>query len=305
MRLRRQVLGVVVALAASLSACSSVDETSFTAEERADFLADSVHAPRRFVYTRTSGASRYEVSGEVEDDYRYRGSVGTVYEEVVVDDQRFVKLSDAAVLPAATRAMANLAPLVGGEWVSDAARAPGEFAPRSSALLSPTALLDAVRALDVGDNAELFKRAVRSSKRYDPDSSGYLRRTDKFAAHPEAGVRYDYFPSPYQPDVVFRDGVPADLDERLRSAFLYVSFWFRGGRVTRIETLFDVDAERVARDARSALDVLSEASGTRSDPATLPPAPAPYREAYEFEYPPEPPVVVRPEHAQTLNLPAE
>ena len=313
---RRLFTCVALAAAAVLSSCTSADETDLTADERVDAFDASVHSPRTFSYTRTQGDGRLEVRGRVEDDYRYQADVASkgeqVYQEVVFDDRRFVRVS----APTATAAAAaggdaeSTAALARGEWVRDGQGAPGEFAAVGSATAdsqsgsgpAPGLVLGVVRALENADQAERFGSAIRGARSYDPDSSEYLERNDKFPPHPESGRRYDAVPGPYQPDVLFADGVPDDLAERLTSSSLYLSFWFRDGRLTRIEAFFDVDVKRVADDMRTAMRLQAARSGARLDPATVPPAPQPYRETYTFEYPKDPVKVEAPAAVATVSL---
>jgi hypothetical protein len=305
---RAVLLGLSVLLVAG---CSTSSPAELTGEERTDAFDESVHAPRLFEFVRSAGGSRYEVRGEVEDDYRYAGTVVAdgkdQYGEVVLDDRRFVKLA-AAPLPVEARADAALAPLVRGDWVADSARAPWEFAARSTSVLGAAPVLEAVRALESGDKAVFLRRAVEGARRYDTGSADYLERNDKFPAHPEDGVRYDAFPAAYQPDLLFRDGIPTDLEARLQAAFLFASFWFKDGRVTRIETFFDVDVKRVAADMRAALDVQASTLGGAAvagagGVALAPVPPPPYRETFTFRYPAAAPVVAAPAPAATLALP--
>ncbi|HZQ26215.1 MAG TPA: hypothetical protein VFA94_00830 [Acidimicrobiales bacterium] len=295
MRGRAAWAAAVVIFSLPLAACTGSTDNSLSAKQRSDFLDASVHAPRQFVFQRELGGARSEVRGAVADDYRYQAEVAAggalLYREVVVDDRRFVKLDKP------------VADVVAGAWVADASGAPGEFARRAVGPLSGGAVLDAVRALEAGPDAELFKTAVKTARRYDPKSSDYVKRNDKFPPHSEDGVRYDALPGAYQPDLLFRQGIPPNLEQRLRAAFLYASFWFKDGRITRIETLFDIDVKRVAQDMRSALDVQAKATGGRLDPSTLPPTPGPYRETYTFQYPKDPPVVTPPAATATVRLP--
>lgn len=311
---RRLFACVALAAAAVLSSCTSAGDADLTADERVDAFDASVHPPRTFSYTRTQGDGRLEVRGRVEDDYRYEAEVASngeqLYQEVVFDDHRFVRVSAQAAAALTTGDAEDTAPPARGEWVRDGRGAPGEFAAAGSAdaeaqagaAPAPALVLGVLRALEKADQADRFRSALRVARVYDPDSSGYLERNDKFPPHPESGRRYDAVPGPYQPDVLFADGVPDDLAERLTSSSLYLSFWFRDGRLTRIEAFFDVDVERVADDMRTAMRLRAARSGAQLDPATVPPAPQPYRETYTFEYPQDRVKVEAPAATATVSL---
>lgn len=293
----------------AVASCAPRGSTELTADEREDALAMSAHAPRRFTFERTLGTPLYRIDGEVEDDYRYRAtfSLGDreVYEEVDIDDRRVLQVRDASALPEAARTDPKLAPLLSGAWVSDSANAPTEFvkADAQARLLDPAVVLDKVRYMEKTQQERTRLQRLRAATRHDPKSTRYLRRNDKFPAYPEDGIRYDIVPPSYDGDLLFRNGIPDDLAESLESSVLYLSYWVKDGRMTRIELFFDVDVKAVEADIRDAAERQANRSGIATSAITTPPVPQPYRETYTFSYPKEPVRLTLPTPTGTVALP--
>lgn len=305
---RRWLALAVLALVAP--SCTDKDQARYIGpHEREHFLEHSINEPKEFTYTSTSGSGRLEVRGTMEDDYRYQASVtgpAATYEEVVVDDLRFVKLVDPGLSGKAIAGDASLAPLLQGAWVRDAAGAPPEFAlDDSTRLLGPEVVLRAVRTLELPLYKELFTHGLENAVPYDPGSVRYVRRDDKFPAYKDDGHRYDVFPTAYRPDRVFGDGMPDDqqLEERVFTAFLYASVWYHQERVTRIEIFFDVDTERLTRDVRAAAEATAAKNRIPVEQVPVPAVPLPFRHTYTFRYPEHPIPTGIPTPVATVTLP--
>jgi hypothetical protein len=270
-------------------------------------LTASAHAPRRFTVERTVGVPRYRVTGEVEDDYRYRATFALdgrdVHEEYVLDDRRLLRLADASALPEGGDRGA-LGALLSGAWVADSANAPAEFPKTGTAvrLLDPAVVLEPVRFLERIGREEGPRRLLRGAARHDPGSTRYLRSRDKFEAHKEAGVRYDVVPGNYDGDLLFRNDIPQELERALEPSFLYVSYWFRDGRITRVERFFDIDVDAVSRDLRAAAERQAGRARVNVSVIPVPPVPQPYRDVYTFEYPGEPVRLTAPTPSATVTL---
>lgn len=305
---RHAVASALALLTFVAVACTSKDDAGFSPEERQRFLAASVHAPREFLFTRASRNERLTVRGFVADDHRYAAEVstaeGTAFEEVVLDDARLVKLHDVAKVAPSAAADPTLVTAPRGAWLADAAGAPPEFR-RSNAVrraIDGELVLEVVRALELPTYDSLFVTRINGAMPYDPDSSAYVERNDKFPPHPESGRRFDVFPVPYDPEAIFRDGAPGDLAQRLPLYFLYASFWFDGSHLTRVELLFDIDTQRVEADLKAAADAQRKRLGGVSVKAP-PPVPAPFSATFTFRYPDVAPVIEAPAPQATISLP--
>jgi hypothetical protein len=295
-------------VAATLSGCGGKQGTDVSGEDRVKFVRSASEAARAVRFEHTEGQARRSVVATVEDDYRYRASLRegdrVAYEEVVVDDFRAIRLADPAVIPEPVRAAPSLAPALTGGWVEDAAKAPPEFVNPTAPLrvLDPRPVLDVVRVLDEWTSAS-GKRVVQRMARWDPKSSNYVFRYDKFEGHKEDGVRYDLFPTPYDADDVFDDGIPSSFPDEMLARFLYTSLWFKDGRVTRLERAFEIDTKTVARDLESAASRQAQRAGVSVKSIALPPVPAKYRESYTFAYSSADAKVVRPATVAVVALP--
>ncbi|HUR49813.1 MAG TPA: hypothetical protein VMY88_09865 [Acidimicrobiales bacterium] len=308
MKVLRALL-VTVALAGA--ACTPAGGDVLDAEARAEALSDSAHAPRRFSLQSTRSGEEVTIEGVVEDDYRYSASLSidgrAVYEETVIDDRRWLRIVGLNELTPATRstldALPELAPLVAGQWVADASGAAPEFVEPSAKLrlLGPAPVLDAVRRLDTLENDGTSLAQLRTAREYDPDSVNYLEREDKFDRRADDGLRFDVKPSAYDPDAIFGRGLPPNLEEALERFALYTSYWIGEGRLTRIETFFDVDREVVTKDLAALIEATTPDSGVA---AVVPPTvPRPYREVFAIEYPDIAPRITAPEAAVRIRLP--
>lgn len=305
----RRRLGWMFVVVLVLASCAPKDDDQLSGDERADALRSSAHAPRTFSFRHTSQPLKLAVSGEVEDDYRYRAtfSIGDrpAYEEVVVDDHRAIRLVDPSALPEPARANAALAPLLSGAWMADAANAPPEFvkADVPARLIDPSVVLEKVRYLENVQQDPERKDVVKFAAFYDPGSTEYLRRNDKFPPHEKDGIRYDVLPGSYQGDQMFREGIPDDLVKQLERSFLYLSWWFKEGRVTRVELFFDVDVKAVTRDMKASAERQAKRAGIPVENVPLLAVPRPYRQTYTFKYPKEPVRVALPPTTGTVTLP--
>lgn len=309
MRHRRAVV-LPILLCLLAPACTNKQSTTYSVKRRDGFLRASLHAPREFTYTQTTGEETLEVRGRVRDDYTYQASVSRrgslTYEEVDVDDSRWILVHDATLARAAAHDTA-LRDLVPGQWLSDSTGAPGEFR-RASApvrLLGGELVLEVVRALELPVYDSLFQKRIRQATKYDPDSVNYVERNDKFPPYLEDGVRFDVFPASYEPQLLFRNGIPNDLEQRLPTYFLFASFWYDGKHLTRVELFADIDVKRVTADIRAAAEGQGGAAGagTPVDESLLPRVPQPFRATYTFRYPEEPLLVTAPAATGTVVLP--
>jgi hypothetical protein len=168
--------------------------------------------------------------------------------------------------------------------------------------MDPGSVLSAVRNLEMlVRTGSVFKVAL--AQKWDPQSHEYIRQHDKFPPHKEDGVRYDVIPAPYDGGAVFANGVPPDLTAALKQYALYESYWFKDGRITRIESFFDVDTKAVERDLRAA--ARREASSPVSTDARLPSVPRPYHETYTFNYPKDGVKVTLPDATATVTIPRQ
>lgn len=302
-------LGLVLLALLTLASCAANEEEQLSGDEREEALHESAHAPRTFAFRHTSGPLKLAVSGDVEDDYRYRGTFAVgdrpAYEEAVVDDRRAIRLVDPAALPEPVRANPALAPLMSGAWMADAANAPPEFAKADTQirLIDPSVVLEKVRYLESLEQDPDRIGQVRGAAFYDPGSTSYLRRNDKFPAHEKDGSRYDILPGSYQGDLLFREGIPQDLVKQLERSFLYISWWFKDGRITRVELFFDVDQKAVTRDMKASAERQAKRAGIPVENIPLVPVPPPYRQTYTFTYPKEPVQVALPPTTGTVTLP--
>lgn len=237
---------------------------SIKAKDIAALAELSTLKPHRFEGRVRLAGRAVEVTGVVEDAYRYQATVSidgsVVYEEAVLDDRRFVRLiSPDRLVPHEVFAELPLLhdswlTLMKGEWVLDPQGAPPEFAPTGTAANDAPLRADLVsgfvRFLDAG--REL---AAKGMRKYDRDSVQYLRRDDKFSNDPDDGRRFDALPTPYDPTAVFTDL------ESLRRYFEYTSVWTTTEGVTRVERLLELPPP--SRRYRDMYAQLRRAGGAR------------------------------------------
>lgn len=236
MNRRRMVALLLALLALGMGTCGSRG-SSIQTKELPEFAEQTRLASYRFTGHRELAGHRVDIQGLVEDDYRYQASVlldGTpVYDEVVVDNRRYVrllapnKIVPADLLPELPSLHPTWSSLVGGVWVVDAEGAPPEFTAGANPInapLTPELVLSTVRYLD--DPETLLGGRFRE---YNTKATYYLPKDDKFPVHKDDGARFDSLPQPYDPNGVF-----TGLDSA-RKYFEYVSVWAKPGAVTRIE----------------------------------------------------------------------
>jgi hypothetical protein len=254
-------------------------------------LKASADAPRA-VHVESVSAGKTEVwDAVVEDDYRYSAKYavnGTPqYAEVDYDDGRVVQLQNLGLLGQAQSnpLAATLAP---ERWVTDLDQAPPDFLSQKAVhrILDPRDALDVVHSFDeftVGERATL---PLLRSRKWDPKSQLYVKRDDKFTPNLESGIRYDYMPQPYSGTTLFTNGIPTDMEAKLRDFFLYIAFWFKDGRVTRIEENFLPDAQRIRRDLSDQAKRSARDTGIATSNLRLPEIPAPFHKVISVTYKP-------------------
>lgn len=238
----RAFAALLVAAGTLLSGCAGRSDEGVDADDLPAILEATTLEPRVFTSNVELGGRSLEVTGVIEDDYRYQATVsldgGPVYEEVVVDDRRYLRVHDPAALvtPELLVELPSLHetwPLVlQGGWVVDPGGAPPEFTAGTKPIdapLSAQTVLARVRYLD-GAN-ELVGLGYG---KYDRNSIAYSRRNDKFPVHEEDGTRFDHAASGYDPN-----GVYTTL-QSLRPSFEFVSLWADESMLTRIERLTEL-----------------------------------------------------------------
>ena len=208
-----------------------------------DLAKATALSERGFTASSTFGGSTVLVEGRVSDDYRYSARVSLdgklVYQEVVIDDHRWLRLhAPEAIAPRtvlddlAALGDPNWAALLAGGWVVDPAGAPPEFSAGVDALdvpLTAELVLSRVRFFDrAADTHELNLREYNQKAIY------YLPKDDKFELHREAGTRFDHVPRAFDPNGVFTDLESAE------PFFEYVSVWADTGGWNRYETLMEL-----------------------------------------------------------------
>jgi hypothetical protein len=227
-------LAVVASIAlVSGAACGGGHESAVKVADLDKLATKSALRARTFTSTSTVGGARVTVVGLVEDDYRYAATVSLngapVWEEVVVDDKRYVRVINAAALFDADTA-ASLSTIVSGAWVVDGNGAPAEFTPETTVVpLAPDLVLSYVRVLDTVP--QLTKLGYVE---WNPQGASYLPRSDKFPAHKDNGKRFDHLPTAYDANQVL-NGLDAT-----RPYFEYVSLWANDRGVTRIERTLEL-----------------------------------------------------------------
>lgn len=301
----------MVGCAALLGACG-VQEGGVEVDELPDLAEETSLTPRSFALQVTGeGLTRTElvVEGQVADDHRYHGRVtyepGGGYEELVVDDRRWVRMTGGEVASRFTEQAREscpedeeaLAALAAGEWIEDADGAAGEFeAVDGLEPLSPAMVLGVVRAMDLLPEA---LRAAAKVREWNPQAVDYFEAEDKFERHEDDGLRFDALPPEYDPDRVFRDGIPSP--GTLAEHFTYTSVWVDGGVVTRVETLVDIDRERLRADVERVRRLQSEQTGRPLDELPEPPLPQQMRQTLTIE-PARPALPGAPEDAPLIAL---
>ncbi len=216
-----------------------------------DALAEETAlAPREFEATIAGVGRSMRVSGLVEDAYRYAATVSygdrPLFEEMAVDDARYLRLLDPRPFRAPLASVPAAAPLLAGKWVVDPAGAAPEFgaatSPQSAllrlvdpgletTLLAPSTVLAEVRFLDTLPS---LLRAGRPPIEWNPDSANYIPQDDKFPPHSEDGKRFDALPQPFDPGATFAT-LPA-----VASFFQTSAVWARERAISRIESLLEL-----------------------------------------------------------------
>lgn len=297
--------GIVAMLGvALLTGCAGGPHQTLDLDAVEEAIQQTQSGTRAFTMTRTQNGLAIQISGRVDDDYRYSASVTVdgrpMLEEIVLDDARYLKVLDPSLLVQAPAGVAVNA-LRAGSWVVDPLGAPRDAVADSDQdlpgpLLSPLTVWDQVRFLETVPGA--LRKAQRHHE-YNPDASNYLKKFDKFPRHEADGIRFDALPAAFDPDLAFKDGLPVDLGH-LTPYFLYTSVWVRDGSVTRAELLFDIpdisaDVERVQR-------LQAERSGAPYRSTDRPLIPRPYAVTYQLGSVTGPPSLTAPAGAIPANL---
>jgi hypothetical protein len=283
------VLVAVGVAAGLLGGCAAEPTEGLGSKERTAALRATIETSRVMHQTTTQSGSTAAVDVVVEDDYRYAAkhslNGAVLYEEVVYDDARAVRAGTPAVLgPNGSKPEA--APLVAGEWVQDGDKAPPEFmSPLAPVrLLDPRPTLEVVRSTDDWLNSRSGTLVVASLKKWDPKSQFYVKQDDKFEPHLEGGLRYDFVPAHYDADAFFSEGIPSDFSGKLHEAFTYISFWFKDGRLTRVEGRFLPNDKKVARDLRAEAKRQAKRAGVPVSQIKLPAIPPASHQVTTFEF---------------------
>lgn len=194
---------------------------------------------REFEAIQKADKTALGVAGLVEDDYRYRAAVAadgvSLYEEVVIDDARYFRLSDPSQFAGVAATDPGLTAVLTGGWLVDPHGAPPEFltGPAAGPLppLDPRFVLSRVRFLDT---LPAVIRRGREPKKYNPDAADFLPKDDKFPRRKADGIRFDAIPLAFDP------GISAVSVEALEPYFQYASVWVKMRRITRVERLFEL-----------------------------------------------------------------
>lgn len=233
MRLRLLVATLMILTSCGRGSAKDV----ITADRLASVATSTSLKSRDFTWSLTMLGHTVSVKGSLQDDYRYQAKVfmdsRPVYEEVVVDDARYLHVSDPSVLmDAATFAAVDpaLSAATSG-WVVDPLGAPAEFSLKRTERtpLDATYVLDRVRFLET-----LPVTLKQSFREYNTDAVTYLPKDDKFPAHKGDGTRFDHFPGPYDPNAI------TVTFESLKPYFEYISVWGTLGSITRVEYLMEL-----------------------------------------------------------------
>lgn len=244
---------VIASLAlASLIACGTGSGVEKVEAKDLDGIAEtSSLAAREFSVTITEDSLVFQLSGLVEDTYRYAATVNLhgkpLFQEVVSDDARYVRVLDPEAF--ATKSGAAAAPgaraLLSGDWVVDPRGAPPEFSAAdaeaadpladliegvSPALLGARTVLNEIRFLDA---IPQLLRVATSPRAWNPDGANYLPKDDKFPPYTEDGTRFDSIPRAFDP------GSNINSIQSLHPFFQYTSVWTRDGFISRVEKLFE------------------------------------------------------------------
>lgn len=230
--------------AGALAGCQSGSASGASADDIPRLLTQIGQSGHAISDSRRVGEHTWTVNGVVEDDYRYRAEVlvdGTLaYEEVDVDDARWVRVANPALVlgPSAAATLATnaaTAALLSGRWVTDANGAPSDVisADAVSLPLDPSLVLSALRA------TEEARTHLDGLREWNPDAIYYIPKDDKFPRHEEDGARFDRVP-PKQFDL---EHPPGNL-VRIQEAFEYDSVWIGSAGITRIERLLAMPGPR-------------------------------------------------------------
>jgi hypothetical protein len=283
---------------AGLTACAHPSRGDLSASDRLQLVKDSATAPRVIHVENDSGPEKDVWDATVEDDYRYSASYTfngmPQYEEVDYDDARLVRLEPTSVF-AQRRPDGGGPPVTPGQWVNDLDQAPSDFLSQTAPphFLDPRGALDIVHGFDdFDDTTAVYTPAVTRATKWDPKSQLYVKKDDKFAGHREAGTRYDTIRPPYTSSAIFNNGIPPDYARQIINAFEFTSFWFKDGRVTRIEELFQPDVPRLRRDLQDEAKRMARDTGVSIRQIRLPGIPSAFHKVFTFTYKPEVKVVV-------------
>lgn len=193
---------------------------------------------RTFDATARSAQASVTVAGVVADDHRYRATVSLngrpLYEEIVLDDARWLRVTEPTPFAAAAGASADVDALLSGAWVVDAAGAPAEFGPADEEAgrpLSPRLVVQTVRSPEQLPALLTSGGRVRA---WDPDSVDYQPSEDRFPEHAADGMRFDVLPEPFDPSTI------ALNVQTLERFFRHAAIWVSDGRLTRVEKVLSV-----------------------------------------------------------------
>ncbi|HVE75534.1 MAG TPA: hypothetical protein VND22_02075 [Actinomycetota bacterium] len=261
----------LITLAVLVTSCGRGSAAAETRVKDLDRIAArTALAPKSFESVTIGGGSTLRVTGEVQDDFIYHGVVEQdgqeVYEEIVKDDSRYLRLLDLDRFAQVQALDPALAALLRGEWVADPKGAPSEFsleaASGSPPLFHPGFLLGRVRFIE---KVPSIMRAGRGATEYNTDSVEYLPQDDRFRGiSASVGKRFDSLPRAFDPSVPFVSTAA------LEPYFLYSALWIKGGQVVRVEKTLDLpdgtDAQyrHLYEEARRILQASGRASNTEA-----------------------------------------
>ncbi len=256
----------VLLILATLVACSGNKKGEVKTEDISDLAEKTTLSPRSYSFSREvprrqGGPVTLTVSGLVEDDYKYTGTVAInkeiVYEEVVLDDARFLRLANASLLETvailrrfdapvaeAQRAAgfadpATEAVLLSGGWVFDPQGAPQEFGGDTGA--SPLDAREVLFRSRFLETLPAYLAKGGTSVEWNPEAAFYIPNDDKFPPKERKslneefidpfksdGKRFDVLPKPFDPSIT-----PTNLRD-VEDFFMYVSIWTNDGLIRRV-----------------------------------------------------------------------
>ena len=256
----------VLLILATLVACSGNKKSEVESGDIADLAEKTTLSPRSYSFSREvlqrqGGSVTLSVSGLVEDDYRYTGTVKIddeiVYEEVVLDDARFLRLANASLLetvailrrfdapvaeaqrPAGFADPATEAVLLSGGWVFDPQGAPQEFGGDSGS--SPLDARDVLFRSRFLETLPAYLAKGAGAVVWNPEAAAYIPQEDKFPPKKRKtlaeefidpfksdGKRFDVLPKPFDPSIA-----PTNLRD-VEDFFMYVSVWTNDGLIRRV-----------------------------------------------------------------------